>query len=101
MGAKVELGCSTGAGRRWLPPLPYSFANVRLLKRSRSDHGEVLMGPTLRSILGSRCSCLCFPAVAIVGEQVICPTNTLISSSNGAGHAHMKQGAFPAKAAVG
>ena len=38
----------------WLPPFPYGCTTMRLLKRSRSDTAEVRLGPTLRSILGSR-----------------------------------------------
>ncbi|CAL5229393.1 g12711 [Coccomyxa viridis] len=43
-----------GATRGWLPPFPYACTSMRLMKRSRSDTREVVMGPTLRGILGSR-----------------------------------------------
>ena len=46
--------CVAGAREGRLPPFPYACTSMRLLKRSRSDTAEVRLGPTLRSILGSR-----------------------------------------------
>ncbi len=49
-----SLMVAAGAARGWLPPFPYGCTSMRLMKRSRSDTGKVLMGPTLQGILGSR-----------------------------------------------